>query len=59
MAETRLKTVMTYQTVNEKGETTIDIKATIADQSPASASMMLLNLMEGLAKIPKSQVEGL
>lgn len=58
MNEERLTTVLSYKVVNSKGVETISIpEIKIADQSPASASMLLINLIDGLLKIPAEQVK--
>jgi hypothetical protein len=56
--EDRLTTVLSYKTINKAGVTTIKAEIEIADQSPKSASGLLLGLLDGISKIPKAQVEG-
>ena len=54
--EERLETKLDYETVNSKGVKTIEIHAVVRDQSPKSASAMLLALADGLSQIPKAQI---
>lgn len=54
----RLTTVLSYKVINSKGIETINVpEIRIADQSPASASMLLINLVGGLLDIAKAQTE--
>jgi hypothetical protein len=54
----RLQTVLSYKIINSRGVATIDAVVKIADQSPKSASALLMSLMDGLMAIPQAQVDG-
>jgi len=56
MPEERLTSLFNYKTTNSAGVVTINASIEIADQSPQSASALLLALLNAAGEAPKAQL---